>query len=79
MNTKTDTITKLLYEKYGTLLIKTADAAKELNRTELSLIRDRAHGRGLPYIKHSHTVQGRVYYDVVEIAKFIAADTVLAG
>ena len=72
---QTNTITTLLYQKYGTLLLKTKDVAKELNRSELSLIRDRANGTGMKYVKHSKTTQGRVYYSVEEIANYIAADT----
>ena len=75
METSINTITTLLYNKYGTLLLKTDDVAKELNRTSLSLIRDRNSGTGLKYVKHSKTVQGRVYYSIEEIAKYIAADT----
>ena len=68
-------ITKLLYEKYGTLLLKTEDVAQELNRSVLSLIRDRANGTGLKYVKHSKTTQGRVYYSIEDVAKYITDDT----
>ncbi|MGB5964658.1 MAG: hypothetical protein WBG65_03890 [Sulfurimonadaceae bacterium] len=72
---ETTTLTQLLYDKYGTLLLKTEDVAKELNRSVLSLIRDRQHGRGLKYVKHSKSTQGRVYYSVEEIANYIISDT----
>ena len=69
------TIITLLYNKYGTLLLKTEDVAKELNRSVLSLIRDRNNGTGLKYVKHSKTTQGRVFYSIEDIAKYIASDT----
>ena len=71
------TITQLLYGKYGKLLLKTEDVAKELNRSVLSLIRDRNNGTGLKYVKHSKTTQGRVYYSIDDIAKYIVSDTTL--
>ena len=71
----TTTITGLLYNKYGCLLLTTEQVAIELNRSALSLIRDRANGTGIKYVKHSKTTQGRVYYSVDEIANYIATDT----
>ncbi len=77
MNTKTKTLIEILYKKYDRILISTAEAANETNRSELSLIRDRGNATGLKYVKNSKTTQGRVYYSIEDIAAYIVECTSL--
>ena len=64
-------ILDLLYNKYGKVLLTTDETAHELNRSTLSLIRDRSSNKGLKFVKPSKTTQGRVYYSIADIAEHI--------
>ncbi len=77
MNQSTKTLIELLYKKYNRLLLTTSEVAIETNRSELSLIRDRANGTGLKYVKTSKTTQGRVHYNINDVAEFITDCTSL--
>ncbi len=67
----------LLYQDVGAILATTAQTAKAVQRSEISLIRDRANGTGIKYIKTSKTTQGRVHYSIDDIADFLLENTSL--
>lgn len=73
MTTDEKMMFEVLYNKYKKLLLSKKECAFEINRSCLSLDRDRKQAKGLQYIKEKN---GNVYYPLTEIVKFVFASQI---
>ena len=64
----------ILFNKFGRLLLTTEETSDLINRSTVSLQRDRNEGVGIPttYVGKG-TGSDRAYYGIHDIAKFIAS------
>jgi len=73
-NTEVKTLSELLFEKYKKLTLNTTETAQSIDRSAISLSRDRAAGVGIPFTKLGRgNGSDRVMYNIYDIAKFIVS------
>jgi len=67
---------ELLFQKYQKPQITTTELSKLIDRSEISLARDRAAGVGIGYGKHNNKENGKVYYPLQEVVKYLERNVV---
>ncbi len=63
--------TKLLFEQYGSALIKTQQVSEITGRSVASLEADRRNGEGIPFKRLGGKINSPVRYPLHELSKFI--------
>jgi hypothetical protein len=65
--------TKILFDKYGTALLKTEHVSEVTTRSIASLEADRRDHTGIPFIRVGGKSNSPVRYPIHEVSKFLNA------
>jgi len=74
MNTQTNeinTLTGLLFHEYKKLLLTTQETSTIIDRSVVSLERDRYKATGIPYTKLGNGGSSKALYNINDIAKYV--------
>lgn len=67
-------IIHILFLKYGSLTLNTAQTVEVTQRSEMSLKRDRRLGVGIPYTKlGAKSGSDKALYNIADIAKYVVS------
>jgi len=64
-----------LFNKYNKIVLDTKEVSEIIGKAEISLRRDRTHGRGIPFTK----LHGAIRYTLTDIVDYILSSKVKVG
>jgi len=67
---------ELLFQKYQKPQITAKELSELIDRSEISLARDRAQCKGVGFGKHNLKENGKIYYPLQEVVKYLERNVV---